>query len=50
MKEISCSWQGIVWSAYNWYKGKAQSLIQLDTDLPTDIGRTLQLAAQEVYA
>ena len=25
-----------VWSAYNWYKGNAQSLIQVNTDFPTE--------------
>ncbi len=38
-----------VWNAYNWYKGKAQSLIQVNTDLPVDIGQAVHLAAHEGY-
>ena len=38
-----------VWSAYNWYKGNAHSLIQVNTDLPVEIGNAVTLAAHEGY-
>jgi hypothetical protein len=41
--------KGQVWNAYNWYKGKAHSLIQVNTDLPVDIGQAVHLAAHEGY-
>jgi hypothetical protein len=37
------------WSGYNWYQGKSQSLIQLNTDLPIAIDRAIDLAAHEGY-
>ncbi len=37
------------WSGYNWYKGKSQSLIQVNTDLPIFIDRAIDLAAHEGY-
>ncbi len=40
---------GQVWSAYNWYKGNAQSLIQVNTDLPVDIDFVIRLACHEGY-
>ncbi len=38
-----------VWSAYNWYKGNAQSLIQVNTDLPIEANFALRLACHEGY-
>ncbi|MBU8920773.1 MAG: DUF885 domain-containing protein [Bacteroidales bacterium] len=40
---------GTSWGAYNWYKGNARSLIQVNTDLPTYIDSPLGLAAHEGY-
>ena len=40
---------GQVWSAYNWYKGDAQSLIQVNTDLPIDVDFAIRLACHEGY-
>ncbi len=37
------------WSGYNWFKGNAYSLIQLNTDLPIFIDRAVDLAAHEGY-
>ncbi len=37
------------WGAYNWYKGSAFSLIEVNTDLPMDISGPLRLAAHEGY-
>ena len=37
------------WSGYNWYKGDYQSIIQLNTDLPINIGRAVDLACHEGY-
>ena len=37
------------WSGYNWYKGKAYSLIQVNTDLPITIDRAVDLACHEGY-
>ena len=37
------------WSGYNWYQGDAQSLIQVNTDLPIYIDRAVDLAAHEGY-
>lgn len=37
------------WSGYNYYQGKAQSLIQINIDLPIYIGRAVDLAAHEGY-
>jgi hypothetical protein len=41
--------KGQVWSAYNWYKGRSHSLIQVNTDIPVEAGDALQLAAHEGY-
>jgi hypothetical protein len=38
-----------VWGAYNWYKGNAQSLIQVNTDLPISVAGVLHLACHEGY-
>ncbi|HUP92338.1 MAG TPA: hypothetical protein VM074_08835 [Solimonas sp.] len=40
---------GNSWSAYNWYKGKAYSLIQVDTTLPVYLPSAIRLAAHEGY-
>lgn len=40
---------GKVWSAYNWYKGDSYSVIELNTDLPIQIERAIDLAAHEGY-
>jgi len=37
------------WSAYNWYKGDARSLIQVNTELPVYIDRAVDLACHEGY-
>jgi hypothetical protein len=37
------------WSGYNWYKGNANSLIQINTDQPSRIDRALDLACHEGY-
>lgn len=37
------------WSGYNWYKGDAFSLIQVNTDLPIHIDRAIDLASHEGY-
>lgn len=37
------------WSAYNWYKGDSQSLIQINTDLPIAIDRAIGLGCHEGY-
>jgi len=37
------------WSGYNWYKGNSQSLIQINTDLPTNINRAVDLGCHEGY-
>jgi hypothetical protein len=41
--------QGTSWNAYNWYKGRYHSLIQVNTDLPIAIDRALDLACHEGY-
>jgi hypothetical protein len=40
---------GKSWSAYNWYQGGFKSLIQVNTDLPVQIDRALDLACHEGY-
>jgi hypothetical protein len=40
---------GKPWSAYNWYKGNNQSVIQVNTSLPVYIDRAVDLAAHEGY-
>ena len=37
------------WSAYNWFKGGARSVIQVNADYPIDIDRVINLAAHEGY-
>ncbi|WP_294391702.1 hypothetical protein [uncultured Sphingomonas sp.] len=37
------------WSGYNWYKGNATSLIQVNTDLPVRIDRAVDLGCHEGY-
>ncbi len=40
---------GKPWSGYNWFKGGAHSLIQINTDLPSTIDRALDLGCHEGY-
>ncbi|WP_205525635.1 hypothetical protein [Pyxidicoccus trucidator] len=40
---------GKPWGGYNWFKGNATSLIQINTDLPLFIWRAIDLAAHEGY-
>ncbi|MCP5107090.1 MAG: hypothetical protein GY950_27135 [bacterium] len=40
---------GKPWGAYNWFKGNAKSLIQVNTDLPLAIDRAIDLACHEGY-
>jgi hypothetical protein len=40
---------GKSWGGYNWYKGDASSLIQVNTDLPIRIGRAVDLGCHEGY-
>ena len=40
---------GKPWSGYNWYKGGAHSLIEINTDLPIYISRALDLGCHEGY-
>jgi len=40
---------GKSWSGYNWYKGDANSVIQVNTDLPVRIGRAVDLGCHEGY-
>ena len=37
------------WSAYNWYKGNSESLVQLNIDHPIYIDRAIDLACHEGY-
>lgn len=37
------------WSAYNWFKGNAQSLIELNIDYPIYIERAIDIACHEGY-
>src|SRR5690606_26350990 len=37
------------WSGYNWYRGGADSLIQINTDLPIYIDRAVDLGCHEGY-
>jgi hypothetical protein len=41
---------GKPWSAYNWYRGKAESLIEVNTDLPVYAFDAVSLVAHEGYA
>jgi hypothetical protein len=40
---------GKSWGGYNWYKGDANSLIQINTDLPVRISRAVDLGCHEGY-
>ena len=40
---------GQPWSGYNWYKGDATSLIQVNTDLPVLMSRAVDLGCHEGY-
>jgi hypothetical protein len=40
---------GKSWGGYNWYKGDANSLIQINTDLPIRISRAVDLGCHEGY-
>jgi hypothetical protein len=40
---------GKPWSGYNWYQGKFQSLIQINTELPIYIERALDIGCHEGY-
>lgn len=40
---------GKSWSGYNWYKGNATSLIQVNTDLPVRLSRAVDLGCHEGY-
>jgi hypothetical protein len=40
---------GKSWSGYNWYKGNAHSLIQVNTDLPVRLNRAVDLGCHEGY-
>jgi hypothetical protein len=40
---------GKSWSGYNWYKGGAESLIQVNTDLPVRLSRAVDLGCHEGY-
>jgi hypothetical protein len=40
---------GKPWSGYNWYKGDAHSLIEVNNDLPTPISRAVDLGCHEGY-
>jgi hypothetical protein len=41
--------RGKSWSGYNWYRGSAASLIQVNTDFPISIDRAVDLAFHEGY-
>lgn len=40
---------GKPWSAYNWYQGRLQSRIEINTELPIPVSRVIELAAHEGY-
>lgn len=40
---------GTSWNAYNWYKGDARSLIQVNLDFPIAVDRAIDLACHEGY-
>ena len=40
---------GQPWNAYNWYRGNAQSVIQINLDLPFRLEKAINLAAHEGY-
>ena len=37
------------WGGYNWYKGDAHSLVQINTDLPIGMSRAIDLGCHEGY-
>lgn len=41
--------KGTSWGGYNWYKGNAHSLIQVNTDFPIAVDRAVDLACHEGY-
>src|SRR5262249_52532694 len=41
--------KGRSWSAYNYYKGENQSVIEINTDLPVLVGEALVLGCHEGY-
>ncbi len=41
--------KGQSWGAYNWYKGDNRSLIQVNTDLPFNVGGAIGLGCHEGY-
>lgn len=41
--------KGRSWSGYNWYKGDAHSLIQINIDLPVRVARAVDLGCHEGY-
>lgn len=41
--------KGTSWNAYNWYKGNAHSLIQVNLDFPIPLDRAVDLACHEGY-
>lgn len=41
--------KGTSWNAYNWYKGQATSLIQVNLDFPIPVERAVDLACHEGY-
>lgn len=40
---------GKPWGAYNWYRGKSESLIEVNTDLPVYVFNAVSLLAHEGY-
>ena len=40
---------GKSWSAYNWYKGRYRSVIQVNTEFPIEVDRVIDLACHEGY-
>jgi hypothetical protein len=40
---------GTPWNAYNWYKGDARSVIQVNLDFPIPLDRAIDLACHEGY-
>jgi hypothetical protein len=41
--------KGQPWGAYNWYLGRYRSLIEVNTDLPTNVGGIIDMMAHEGY-
>ena len=40
---------GKPWGGYNWYQGGFRSVIQVNTDVPTPVGRVLDIGCHEGY-